>query len=148
MTAVGVESQITEALLQRLAALVDTGAPLAAWPVASPDVTFPPKGQIKPDQWIEAAILRAQTQGIGINAWDEHAGIFQVTVVTKQNPAGGTKTPTQFADAVAAWFSRDTNIVNGAVTVRIDQKPAIASPIPDAPYTRTPVSIRYRTFVR
>lgn len=144
MTAVGVEAQITEALFTRLAAL--TLSPVL--PVAYPDVAFPAAGQTKPDNYLEAAILRAQTQGIGISAWDEHAGILQVTVVTKQFPAGGTKTPTQIADAVAAWFPRGTRLVNGAVTVTVFETPAIASPIADAPYTRTPVSIRYRTFIR
>lgn len=142
MTAVGVEAQITEALLDRVKTL---GVSLAL-PVAYPDVAFPAVGQPKPDSWVEAAILRVQTQGIGISAWDEHAGILQVTVVTKQFPAGGTKTPTQIADAVAAWFPR--NWFDPSGLVRVFEKPAVASPIADAPYTRTPVSIRYRTFIR
>lgn len=149
MTAVGVEAQITEALFIRLAAL--TLSP--ALPVAYPDVAFtPPAG----GQWIEVAVLRARTQGVGISAWDEHAGIFQVTVVTPKSPAGGTKTPTQIADAVAAWFPRGTRLINGSVQVDVYEKPAIASFYIDhrgsigidSTCTRTPVSIRYRTFVR
>ena len=141
MTAVGVEAQIQEALFTRLAALVF----VPALPVAYPDVAFTsPAG----GQWLEAVVLRAAPQGIGISAWDEHAGILQVTVVTKQFPTGGTKTPTQIADAVAAWFSRGTRLTNGSVQVDVYEKPAVASPIADAPYTRTPVSIRYRTFIR
>jgi hypothetical protein len=144
MTAVGVEAQITEALLARLAAL--TLSPVL--PVVYPDVEFPAAGQAKPSSWIEAVILRAQTRGIGISAWDEHAGILQVTVVTQENPAGGTNAPTQIADAIAAWFPRGTRLINGSVQVDVYETPAIASPVPDAPYTRTPVSIRYRTFIR
>jgi hypothetical protein len=144
MTAVGVEAQITEALFERLADL--TLSPVL--PVSYPDVVFPAVGQTKPDNYLEAAILRAQTAAVGLSKWDEHAGILQVTVVTKQFPAGGTKTPTQIADAVAAWFPRGTRLLNGSVQVDVYEKPAIASPIADAPYTRTPVSIRYRTFVR
>jgi hypothetical protein len=144
MTAVGVEAQITEALLDRVKAL---GVSLSL-SVAYPDVVFPKGGQTKPDNYLDVSILRAATQGFGINAWDEHAGILQVTVVTKQFPVGGTKTPTQIADAVAAWFPRGTRLLNGSVQVDVYETPAIASPIADAPYTRTPVSIRYRTFVR
>lgn len=91
-------------------------------------------------------MLRAQTVGIGISAWDEHAGILQVTVVTKKG--GGTKQPTQLADRVAAWFPRGTRLPNGSVQVDVYETPAIASSVPDGTYTRTPVSIRYRTFVR
>lgn len=139
MTAVGVESQITEALLARLAAL--TLSP--ALPVAYPDVAFTP-----PDSgmWIEAAILRAKTATLGISAWEEHAGIFQVTVVAPKG-VGAIKT-TQVADAIAAWFPRFTRLPNGSVEVGIYEPPAIAHPIDEPPYTRTPVSIRYRTFVR
>jgi hypothetical protein len=147
MTAVGVEAQITEALLDRVKAL---GVSLSL-PVAYPDVVFPKAGQTKPDSYLDVSVLRAQTQGIGISAWDEHAGILQVTVVTKQG--GGAIAPSALADAVAAWFPQyagtsGTRLVNGAVTVTVYETPSVASPIADAPYTRTPVSIRYRTFVK
>lgn len=142
MTAVGVESQITEALLQRLATLTLSPALQVAWP----DVPFPANGGTKPDTYLEARQLRAETQTIGINAWDDHAGIFQVDVVySKQD---GAIKATQIADAVAAHFPRNLRLANGAVVVRIHERPSIAAPVPDAPYTRTPVSIRYRSFVR
>lgn len=142
MTAVGVESQITEALLQRLLAL--TLSP--ALQVALPNVAFPAAGQTLPDTYLDAHQLRADTQGIGISAWNEFAGIFQVDVVYKAQD--GAIKPTQIADAVADWFARDTVLSNGSVQVRIDERPSIAAPISDAPYTRTPVSIRYRCFKR
>ena len=142
MTAVGVESQITEALLARLAALTLSPALQVAWP----DTVFPAAGQVKPDTYLEANQLRAETQGIGISAWDEHAGIFQVDVVNKPN--GGLIKPTQIADAVAAHFPRNLRLPNGSVEVLILEPVSIAAPIPDAPYTRTPVSIRYRCFKR
>jgi predicted secreted protein len=135
MTAVGVESQITEALLQRLGAL--TLSP--ALQVAYPNVPFPAAGATKPDTYLEANQLRADVQGIGISAWDEHAGIFQVDVVYKAQD--GAIKPTQIADAVVAWFPRNLRL-------DINETPSIAAPIPDAPYSRTPVSIRYRVFVR
>lgn len=144
MTAVGVEAQITEALLNRVKTL---GVSLSL-PVAYPDVTFPVEGQTKPVNYLDVSILRAPTAGIGISAWDEHAGILQVTVVTKQFQEGGTRIPTQFSDAVAAWFPRGWSVANGAVLVTVYETPAIASPLSDTPYTRTPVSIRYRTFIR
>lgn len=142
MTAVGVESQITEALLQRLATL--TLSPVLQ--VAYPNVPFPAAGASKPDTYLEAHQLRAETQAIGISAWNEHAGIFQIDVVYKAQD--GAIKPTQIADAVAAHFPRNLRLSNGSVRVDINEPPAIAAPIPDAPYTRTPVSIRYRVFKR
>ena len=107
MTAVGVESQITEALLQRLATLTFSPALQVAWP----NVPFPVAGQTKPDTYLEAHQLRADTQTIGINAWDDHAGIFQVDVVySKQD---GAIKSTQIADAVAAHFPRNLKLPNG-----------------------------------
>jgi hypothetical protein len=55
--------------------------------VAWPNVPFPaPPATDKPDTYLQASVLRAQTQGIGIAAWDEHAGILQVDVLYK--PSG------------------------------------------------------------
>lgn len=142
MTAVGVESQITEALLARLAAL--TLSP--ALQVAYPNVPFPAAGAVKPDTYLEANQLRAETQGIGISAWNEHAGVLQVDVVYKAED--GAIKPTQIADAVADHFPRNLRLANGSIVVHINERPSIAAPISDAPYTRTPVSIRYRVFKR
>jgi predicted secreted protein len=142
MTAVGVESQITEALLQRLGTL--TLSP--ALQVAYPNVPFPASGATKPDTYLEAHQLRADVQAVGISAWNEHAGILQVDVVYKAQD--GAIKPTQIADAVAAHFPRNLHLANGNVRVDINEKPSIAAPISDAPYTRTPVSIRYRVFKR
>lgn len=139
MTAVGIESQITEALLQRLAAL--TLSP--ALPVAYPNTAFTPPTS---GPYLEAHQLRAETRPIGISAWDERPGIFQVDVVYKAQD--GVIKPTEIADKVADWFKRGTRLTNGAVRVDIDTAPSIAAPIVDAPYIRTPVSIRYRVFTR
>jgi hypothetical protein len=142
MAATGIESQILEALLQRLAAL--TLSP--ALQVAYPNVTFPAAGTTKPATYLEAHQLRSGAQYVGISAWSEHSGIFQVDVV--YSAADGAIKPTQIADAVVAWFERGMRLRNGAVQVDVYERPAIASPVDDAPYTRTPVSIRYRSFIR
>lgn len=147
MTAVGVESQISEALMLRLAALMLT--PVV--PVAYPNTGFPGKNadgtpKAKPDTYLEAHQLRAETRPVGISAWDERPGIFQVDVVyLKQD---GTIKPTQIADQIALWFKRGTRLTNGNVRLDIERTPEIAAPIEDAPYSRTPVSIRYRVFTR
>lgn len=139
MTATGVESQITEALFARLAAL--TLSP--ALPVAWPDVSFTPPAN---GVYLDVHQLRAETVGIGISAWNEHAGVLQVDVVAKGQD--GVLGRTEIADAVAAHFPRNLKLTVGDVRVDIDDPPAIAAPVPDAPYTRTPVSIRYRAFKR
>lgn len=147
MTAVGVESQISEAFMLRLAALTLT----PAVPVAYPNTGFPGKNadgtpKTKPDTYLEAHQMRAETQPLGVSAWDERPGIFQIDVVyLKQD---GVIKPTEIADQVALWFKRGTRLTNGNVRVDIDSTPAIAAPIPDAPHIRTPVSIRYRVFTR
>lgn len=142
MTAVGFESQISEALLQHLAAL--TLSP--ALKIAYPNVPFPKEGETKPDTYLEAHQLRAPTQALGISAWDERAGIWQVDVVYKAQD--GLIKPTQIADKVADHFKRGTRLTNGSVRVDFNEPPQIAAPIADGTYTRTPVSIRYRVFTR
>ncbi len=142
MTAVGVESQITEALFARLKLLALTPAVPVAWP----DTEFPKGGAAKPDLYFEVHQLRTTPAPIGVSAWDDRAGILQVDVVQKQFV--GQIKPTQYADAIAAHFPRNLQLPNGSVRVDINEPPAIAAPIPDAPYTRTPVSIRYRCFTR
>ena len=147
MTAVGVESQITEALFERLRGL--TLSP--AVPVAWPDTEFPGKDvsgaeKAKPDLYFEVHQLRADPAPIGISAWDDRAGILQVDVVSNQ--FRGQIKPTQYADQIAAHFPRNLKLPNGSVRVDIIEPPAIAAPISDAPYSRTPVSIRYRCFTR
>lgn len=140
MSAVGIEAQIAEALLTRLAALTLSPALQVAWPnkVFGPD---------KPDTYLKASLLRAPTQGIGIAAWDEHTGLLQVDVVYKAQD--GEIKPLQIADAVAAWFGRGTRLVNGSVAVTVYEKPSIASSVrEDDAYLKFPVSIRYRTFVK
>lgn len=143
MAAVGIESKITEALLQRLAAL--TLSPVL--PVAYPNIAFPAAGQTKPDVYLEArSPLRAETQQLGISAWDTHVGIFQIDVVYKAQD--GLIKPTEIADKIADWFKRGTRLTNGDVRVDIDATPSVAAPVADSPYIRTPVSIRYRVFTR
>jgi hypothetical protein len=140
MTAVGVESQITEALLTRLGTL--TFSPTL--PVAYPNVTFTPPTS---GPYLHAhAPLRAATQAVGISAWDEHAGIFQVDVVYRAQD--GVVKPTQIADAVAAHFPRNLHLANGSVRVDINEPPSIAGPVTDGTNLKTPVSIRYRCFKR
>lgn len=142
MSAVGIEAQITEALLTRLAAL--TLSPVV--PVAMPNVTFPASGSDTPDTYLQARMLRAPTQGVGISAWNEHAGILQVDVVYK--PQNGEIKPLQIADSVAAWFARGTRMSNGSVQVDVYEPPQIASVIQDGDRIRIPVSVRYRTFTQ
>lgn len=140
MTAVGVESQITEALMTRLAAL--TLSPVL--PVAYPNVPFTPPAS--GPYLVANAPLRATTAAVGISAWDEHSGVFQVDVMYRTQD--GVIKPTQIADAVAAHFPRNLRLANGSVRVDINEKPSIAAPVTDAPNLKTPVSIRYRCFKR
>jgi hypothetical protein len=139
MAAVGTDAKIAESLFQRLAALV-LSPPL---PVSYPD---PPAPFVKPTTgpWLEASFLPAATSAIGISAYDEHVGLLQVTVVYP-NGAGVMK-PVEIAGAVAAWFPRNLQLANCAIY----DTPSIAPLFPDNDNatTRTPVSIRYRAFVK
>lgn len=144
MSAVGTDALISEALLTRLAALTFSPALQVAWP----NRPFPaPPATDKPDTYLQASLLRAETQGIGISAWDEYAGILQVDVLYKSDD--GEIKPTNIADAVAAWFKRPMRLRNGGLTVHVDDPPSIASSMPNGDgYLKIPVSIRYRSFVR
>lgn len=140
MSAVGTDALITEALLTRLAALTFSPALQVAWP----NKAFGPD---KPDTYLQASLLRAETQGIGIAAWNEHAGILQVDVLYKAQD--GEIKPLNIADSVAAWFGRGTRLRNGGLTIYVDDPPSIASAMPNGDgYLKIPVSIRYRSFVR
>lgn len=143
MAVVGNEAKITEALFTRLAALSLS----PALSVAYPNVPFPaPPAVDRPDTYLQASILRAPTQGVGIAAWDEHAGILQIDVVYK--PQDGELKPLQIADSVAAWFARGTRLINGAVQVDVYETPQIASLMADGDRMRIPVSVRYRSFIQ
>jgi hypothetical protein len=144
MSAVGTDALIEEALLTRLDAFTASPPLQVAWP----NVPFPaPPATDKPDTYLQASVLRAQTQGIGISAWDEHAGILQVDVLYK--PADGDIKPLNVAAQVASWFARGTRMPNGAVTITVYEKPSIASSMPNGDgYSKFPVSVRYRTFTR
>jgi hypothetical protein len=143
MSAVGTDALIAEALLNRLAAFTASPALQVAWP----NVPFPaPPATDKPDTYLQASVLRAQTQGIGIAAWDEHAGILQVDVLYK--PSDGEIKPLNVAGAVAAWFGRGTRMVNGSVQVDVYETPSVANSTPNGDgYDKFPVSIRYRSFI-
>lgn len=142
MTATGIESQIAEALFQRLTALVLN----PALPIAMPNVAFPKAGDDKPDLYLRASLLRAPTRTVGIAAWDEHTGILQVDVV--YGLQNGELKPLQVADSVADWFKRGTRLVNGLVQVDVYESPSIASAVPDGTYSAIPVSVRYRVFTK
>ncbi len=79
-----------------------------------------------------------------IQRWNEHTGIFQVTVVASQG--AGAIASANVADQIADWFKRGTRLVDGGVQVDVYAPPQIASSYADSPYTRTPVSVSYRTF--
>lgn len=143
MSAVGDEAKIAEALLTRLAALILSPPLQVAWP----NVTFPAVGQVKPDTYLQASLLRGSTQLVGISEWDEHAGILQVDVLFKSQ--GGELDPLDVADAVADWFGRGTRLTNGGIQVDVYEKPSIASAFSNGDgYMKIPVSIRYRCFVQ
>ncbi|MGJ5032355.1 phage tail terminator-like protein [Bradyrhizobium sp. HKCCYLS2038] len=141
MAVVGTEAKITEALFTRLAALSP------AIPTAYPNVSFPaPPAVDRPDTYLQASILRAPTQSVGIAAWDEHAGILQIDVVYK--PQDGELKPLQIADSVAAWFARGTRMTNGSIQIDVYEPPQIASMMADGDRFRIPVSVRYRSFIQ
>jgi hypothetical protein len=143
MSAVGIEAQIAEALLTRLAALTLT----PALQVAMPNVPFPATGTDKPDTYLQASLLRVPTQAVGVAAWNEHAGILQVDVV--YSAQSGEIKPLQVADSVAAWFGRGTRLPNGSIQVDVYEPPQIASALDNGDgYDKIPVSIRYRTFTQ
>jgi hypothetical protein len=134
------ESQIANALFDRLANLTLSPALQVAWPnkVFGPD---------KPDTYLRASLLRAETQPIGIAAWNEHVGILQVDVVYKKQD--GEVKPLAIADSVAAWFGRGTRLTSGSVQVDVYEKPSIGSAIDNRDgYFFYPVSVRYRSFLR
>lgn len=139
MAAVGTDAKIAESLFTRLAALVLSPALPVSYPEPVRPFVRPASGP-----WLEANFLPAATAGIGISSWDEHVGLLQVTVVYPNG--SGVLAPLEIAHNIVAWFPRNLSLTNCAIYAT----PIIGTmfPDPDNSTTRTPVSVRYRSFVK
>lgn len=139
MAASTTEGRIADALCGHLAALVLS----PVLPVAYPDVAF-----TKPETgaWLEAMIFDVPTEAFAIanDGTNIHSGLMQITVCA---PEGiGSVNSRDIAGQIIAHFARGTRVKAGSITVRIDKPGSIGPLIPDQPYTRTPVTIRFELF--
>lgn len=143
MAAVGTTSQITRALQAHLAALTISPAIEVMYFDVKKDKPFV---NGVPQPYLEAKVFRAPTETLAVDddATAMHVGFFQVDVVYPEGK--GSIAPTQIADIVKDHFPRGTVLTDGSTKVRIDLDPYVMSQIKDGPYTRTPVSIRFRAF--
>lgn len=132
MAAIGVNARVTESLLEHLSKLALNPALPVSYP--DPQATFVPPSS---GMWLEAAVLRAEAQQIGISAHYETPGILQVTVVAPKG--SGPIAPVELADKVADWFRTHPAVY---------AQPSVAASYQDGATTRTPVTIRYRSFAR
>lgn len=142
MAAVGTEAQIADALLTRLAELSLSPALQVAWP--DKEFTPPKDGLGKPEPYLEARLFEAPTEGIGISRHNQYQGFLQVTLVYPEN--AGAIVSKSVAAAVIQHFKRGTRLYSGSQRVDIIREPYLSPSIQDAPYTRTPVTIRYIAF--
>jgi hypothetical protein len=141
------QSDIQAALCARLvpvATVAQSDITSPATDVALPFVDPPFAPTLKVAYLEIHPILRAAPQHFGISYGnpDIHTGIFQVDAVVPKGT--GEAQGLRLADAVASRFPIGTRLAAGDDSLEINNIPAIAPAIMDAPWVRFPVSIPYR----
>lgn len=133
-----VESTIPSILFARVAELALT----PVLPVSYPDIPFtPPVGA-----YLEVRHLPNSNVNLFIenDATVQYRGLLQITVVY---PSGkGIVAPNEVAGKVVDYFGKGTILRSGAVSVRIYEKPSVASSMQDTDRIRIPVTIKYNCF--
>lgn len=139
MAASTTEGKIADLLLTHLGTLVLT----PALPVAMPNVDFKPSA----GTYLEATFLPNSTVNMFRGSTDPnmHQGILQVAVVYKA--ADGVVKPVDIAGQVVNHFPKGLKITGQGITIRIDERPSITSPIRDDDRLRIPVSVRYKCYI-
>ena len=139
--ATGVEANILDALSTRLASLVFN----PAWPIAWPNVDFPPNGQTKPREYLDVAFLPNRTVTRTLSPGrQQHRGIFQVTV--HHRDGAGMVKPLQIADQIIAHFPLGLILDQGGVRLKIYRKPYAIPQPPQKGSVTVPVTIEYETY--
>lgn len=145
--ATGVEANIYGALSTRLAALVFN----PAWPIAWPNIDFPPKGPDgkqppKPPRFLEVNFLPNRTVTRTLSQGrQQHRGIYQVTV---HHPSGEESlvNPLQIADKIIAHFPLGLILDQSGVRLKIYRKPYAIPQPPQNGSVTVPVTIEYETY--
>jgi len=124
--------------MARLAALTLSPVLLVAWP----GIAFtPPTGT-----YLEVALLTNanRNQFVADDSTTEFRGILQVTVVA---PSGaGIVGPVETAGKVAQHFERGSPMAGATLTVKVDKRPDVGSPMVDGDRIRVPVSVYWYAF--
>lgn len=137
-----VEATIAAALLAHLGTFAAGQSPVIS--IAQPNVAFTPQAL---QTFLEAFVLPVQNVNNGISdaSSTEIPGIFQITVVAPSG--GGIITPTRLAGKIADHFERSAEITRDGVTVKIENRPSIASYLQESDRLRVPVRVRYYALV-
>ncbi|MGA0564170.1 phage tail terminator-like protein [Ancylobacter sp. VNQ12] len=134
------EAIIQDLLFGHLATLT----PSPAWPVDFPDTEFSPPSD---GRWLEARLIRNANGNLFLANDDEtrHLGLLQVSVMSPIKR--GSPFAMEIAGAVVDHFSKGTRLFAGTFAVRVYEKPSVAQTYRDGAYLRTPVTVRWQTFI-
>ena len=128
------------ALGERLASLVLAPALPIAW--ENDDFDPPADGSA----WLDVQLFRSDSRRWSINGDTHEAiGFLQVAVMTWKGRAAVA--PDLIAEAVQAHFPADLRLFEGDQIVAITERPEIGSGLPDGPWWRVPVTVRWRSSI-
>lgn len=133
------DAKIEAALMARLSTM------MPAYPMAVPNVSYPPAGQTKPDEFIvvQHSPDAVQRRRIGSGEPHQYSGTLVVSLMT---PANRSSTPARdLAGGIAAVFPTDARLVWDDVELRITQRPSVNEGYYDNGHGRwrTPIVITY-----
>lgn len=111
-------------------------------PTAYENVPFKPTPRTA---YQKVHLLPAATEnpayGDNVTVLERESGVFQVTLMYPENE--GAANATTRAESIRALFPRGLVLTSGAVRLRIDRSPSVASAFPDNGYFSLPVSVFY-----
>ena len=138
--ATSTEARIKALLFARLGTL--TGA-AGALPVAWPNVSFSPptSGKFLRVDFIPNRVDRVEIASDGTH---QMRGLLQVSVMWPQNV--GTDAPMDIAGAIVSAYPADLTLWDGALRVRVYQRPAVAGVIVEDQRIMVPVTVAWEAF--
>ena len=140
--AVALEARIVDVLLTHLGTFPEQAPPVD---IANPNVPFTPTDG---RTFLDASILfnTPVNRGVDDDSSTELRGILQVTVAM---PTGrGLIEPLDLAGKVANHFERGAPLFGTGIKIKIEGRPAVASPQQSTDRVRVPVSVSFSCFAR
>ena len=139
---VAIEARIIDVLLTHLGAFPEQTPPID---IASRNAAFEPTSG---KTFLAASVMfnTPVNRGVDDDSSTEFRGILQVTVAAPV--ILGLIEPLDLAGKVASHFERGTPLFGTGITIKIEGRPAVASPQQSTDRVRVPVSVNFSCFAR